>query len=205
MVTNSHYLEKRTTAYLSKALLRHFLKGPEYDELVVVGIGTCRYSGDTLGPLVGSRLEKRFGSTSGISIYGTLDKPVHSLNLAKLVSRINKEHKRPYIIAVDSCLGRYYKVGTIQLVEGALQPGASLDKQLPEIGNIHLKGIVNNFDPDLNHKVLEHTSLTFVADMAVTIADVISKSAEQLLPRIAAQAGRQAADAKANNRLSSWM
>ena len=47
---------------------------------VVLCIGTDRVTGDSLGPLVGTFLHA-YGSDRYLSIYGTLDFPVHALNL----------------------------------------------------------------------------------------------------------------------------
>ncbi|TDF93243.1 spore protease YyaC [Paenibacillus piri] len=183
---HKHYLDKRSVPFISELLVKHYLQHPGYTEIVVICIGTNRYSGDSLGPLVGSRLFERLEGNPNVHIYGTLDKPVHALNLQKTLTAIAGKHSRAYIIAVDACLGQYYKIGTLQLVEEPLQPGASLNKQLPPIGHIHIKGIINNYGP-LNHKVLEHTSLTFVQEMSAVISRILVKSCQDIIPRLASK------------------
>jgi putative sporulation protein YyaC len=183
MLHHIHYLDKKSVAFLSEALLKHFIKNPDYTEIVVVCIGTDRYPGDSLGPMVGSRLLERLEGNRYVHIYGTLDKPVHALNMKRILAYITNRHSRAYIIAVDACLGQFYKIGTLQLVEEPLQPGASLNKQLCSIGDIHIKGIINNHGP-LNHKVLEHTSLTFVNEMAAVISRILVKSSQEIIPRL---------------------
>jgi putative sporulation protein YyaC len=178
-----HYLDKKSIAFFSEHLINHYLKKPDYTEIVIVCIGTNRYSGDSLGPQVGSRLFERFEGHRLVHIYGTLDKPVHALNIHKTVAHIAIKHSRPYIIAVDACLGQYYKIGTLQLVEQPLEPGMSLNKQLPPIGHIHLKGIINNHGP-LNHKVLEDTSLTFVQEMSAVVSRVLVKASQDIIPSL---------------------
>lgn len=183
MMHHIHYLDKSAVAYLGEKITQHYNEQPACDEIVVVGVGTNRTPGDALGPTIGSLLAKRYADNRQIRVYGTLEKPVHALNLKKTAAYIAKKHRQAYIIAIDSCLGQYYKIGTIQLVQGPLEPGLSLGKKLPEVGHIHFKGIVNNYGP-LNHKVLEHTSLTFVNDMAAVIARILIQSFEQFLPAI---------------------
>jgi putative sporulation protein YyaC len=178
-----HYLDKKSIAFFSEHLINHYLKKPDYTEIVIVCIGTNRYSGDSLGPQVGSRLFERFEGHRLVHIYGTLDKPVHALNIHKTLAHIAIKHSRPYIIAVDACLGQYYKIGTLQLVEQPLEPGMSLNKQLPPIGHIHLKGIINNHGP-LNHKVLEDTSLTFVQEMSAVVSRVLVKASQDIIPSL---------------------
>jgi putative sporulation protein YyaC len=197
MMHHLHYLDKKSIAFFSENLIKHYLKKPEFTEIVVVCIGTNRYSGDSLGPLVGSRLSERFEGHRLVHIYGTLDKPIHALNIHKTLSRITTKHKNPYVIAVDACLGQFYKIGTLQLVEEPLEPGISLNKQLPPIGHIHLKGIINNHGP-LNHKVLEHTSLTFVYEMSAVISRILVKSSQEIIPLLAASVKQ---DEQASNHL----
>jgi putative sporulation protein YyaC len=181
MLHHLHYLDKKSVAFFSEHLINHYLKKPDYTEIVIVCIGTNRYSGDSLGPLVGSRLIERFEGHRLVHIYGTLDKPIHALNIHKTIDHIATKHRMPYVIAVDACLGQLYKIGTLQLVEQPLEPGISLNKQLPPIGEIHLKGIINNHGP-LNHKVLEHTSLTFIYEMATVISRILEKSSHEIIP-----------------------
>lgn len=183
MMRDIHYLDKKSVAYLSEALINHYFSKPEYTEIVIVCVGTNRYTWDALGPMVGSRLSERFEGNRNIQIYGTLENPVHALNLQKTIAHISKLHSKAYIIAVDACLGQFYKIGTLQLVEEPLYPGSSLDKQLPPIGHIHLKGIINNHSA-LNHKVMEHTSLTFVGEMSAVISRILVKSCQDIIPRL---------------------
>ncbi|MDF2682469.1 MAG: hypothetical protein K0R47_3659 [Brevibacillus sp.] len=184
MLHYRHYLDKKSVAYLSDALIRHYENNPVHTEIVVVCIGTNRYSGDSLGPMVGSQLVELLKDQRHIHIYGTLDNPVHALNMQKTLSRISQKHVRAYVIAVDACLGQYYKIGTLQVVEEPLQPGVSLDKQLPPIGHVHIKGIINNYGP-LNHKVLEHTSLTFVQEMSGVISRILTRAVLEIIPQLA--------------------
>lgn len=183
---HSHYLDKKSVAYLSEALTSHYFKNPDFTEIVVVCIGTNLYTGDSLGPMVGSRMLERLEGHRHVHIYGTWDKPVHALNLQKTLAHIAQKHSRAYIIAVDACLGQYFKIGTLQVVEEPLQPGVSLDKQLPPIGHVHIKGIINNHGP-LNHKVLEHTSLTFVQDMSAVVSRILVKASQDIIPGLVPQ------------------
>ncbi|MFD0677330.1 MULTISPECIES: spore protease YyaC [unclassified Paenibacillus] len=183
MMHHKHYLDKKSAPYISDLLTKHFMKNPDYTEIVIICIGTNRYNGDSLGPLVGSRLTERLEGHPHVHIYGTLTKPVHALNMHRTLADIASKHSRAYVIAVDACLGQFYKIGTLQLVEEPLLPGVSLNKQLPPTGHIHIKGIINNHGP-LNHKVLEHTSLTFVQEMSAVISRILVKSSQDIIPKL---------------------
>ncbi|MGE5372946.1 MAG: spore protease YyaC [Solirubrobacterales bacterium] len=142
-------------------------------DIVVVCIGTDRSTGDCLGPLVGTRL-KTLG-TRKAAVVGTLDHPVHAVNMEERLQEIMDRHHNPFIIAVDACLGRTERVGYINVNHGAIKPGTALGKSLPPVGDIHLSGIVN-VGGFLEHLVLQNTRLSLVYEMADVIARGISYS-----------------------------
>jgi putative sporulation protein YyaC len=137
--------------------------------IVVVCIGTDRSTGDSLGPLIGSKLIER---NTPFSIYGTLDNPVHAVNLVETLNKINKEYTkhRPFIIGVDACLGKLKNVGIITVGEGPVKPGAAVNKELPSVGEIHLTGIVN-VSGYMEYFVLQNTRLGLVMKMAEIISE----------------------------------
>ncbi len=57
-------------------------------QLVLLCIGTDRSTGDSLGPLVGSRVLQL--APDLFPVYGTLDDPVHAVNLKEKLQQINK-------------------------------------------------------------------------------------------------------------------
>lgn len=134
---------------------------------VVLCIGTDRSTGDSLGPLVGTKLKDL--ARGLLHIYGTLDEPVHATNLTNTMAIIYKNHVNPFIIAIDACLGRLDSVGYISLGQGPLKPGAGVKKDLPEIGDIHLSGIVN-VGGYMEFLVLQNTRLSLVMQMANRIS-----------------------------------
>ncbi|PLS02199.1 spore protease YyaC [Neobacillus cucumis] len=135
--------------------------------IVFVCIGTDRSTGDSLGPLVGSILEEK--RLQSFYVYGTLDQPIHAVNLADKIKEIHTIHANPYIIGIDACLGRIKNVGVIQLGNGPVKPGAGVNKDLPAVGDIHITGIVN-VSGFMEFFVLQNTRLNLVMRMAKTIA-----------------------------------
>lgn len=151
---------------------------PEFPkEYVVVCIGTDRSTGDSLGPLTGSFLQDH--RPQHLSVYGTIHDPVHATNLENYIHLIKSQHRNPYIIAVDACLGKSTSVGNIILGKGALKPGAALNKKLPQIGNIHLTGVVN-ISGFMEFSILQNTRLSIVIDMAKQLANLLIKIDSQL-------------------------
>ncbi|WP_066366220.1 spore protease YyaC [Neobacillus fumarioli] len=138
--------------------------------IVFVCIGTDRSTGDSLGPLIGTLLEEKRPKV--FYVYGTLDEPIHAVNLEEKLHVIMTKHANPYIIGIDACLGRMKNVGTIQVGSGPVKPGAGVNKQLPAVGDIHITGIVN-VSGFMEFFVLQNTRLNLVMKMAKTIASGI--------------------------------
>ncbi|WP_413377115.1 spore protease YyaC [Alkalihalobacillus sp. 1P02AB] len=141
--------------------------------LVIVCIGTDRSTGDSLGPLIGSKLESF--NLKNFYIYGTLQDPIHAVNMHEKIQRIEQLHDRAFIIAIDACLGKMKSVGDITLAHGPVTPGAAVKKDLPPIGDIHITGIVN-IGGMMEYFVLQNTRLY----MVMTMADVIATSIQQV-------------------------
>lgn len=140
--------------------------------IVVLCIGTDRATGDALGPLVGSLLSS---SNCSYRVYGTLQHPVHALNLNDTIKRIYSEYQSPVVIAVDASLGHRTDVGMVTLSNAPLLPGIGVNKKLPAIGDLSITGIVNlSGKPGLS--LLQSTRLYTVNNMANYIADVIMRS-----------------------------
>ncbi|UQD53708.1 spore protease YyaC [Bacillus methanolicus] len=139
--------------------------------IVFVCIGTDRSTGDSLGPLVGTLLEEK--AIAPFHVYGTLEDPIHAVNLEDKLMEIKEKHVHPFIIGIDACLGRLKSVGVIQIGEGPVIPGAGVNKELPPVGDIHITGIVN-VSGFMEFFVLQNTRLNLVLKMAKTIADGIS-------------------------------
>lgn len=151
-------------------LLYHLSSGVHRRPLVVVCIGTDRSTGDCLGPLVGTSLARY--RSSMFHLYGTLDEPVHAMNLKETLQTIYETHDDPYIIGIDACLGQSSSVGSIQVSDGPLRPGAGVHKELPPVGDIHITGIVN-VGGFMEYFVLQNTRLSLVMRLSDIIANCL--------------------------------
>ncbi|WP_026895555.1 spore protease YyaC [Clostridiisalibacter paucivorans] len=157
----------------SKIVLNHisFHLDKSYDHIVILCIGTDRSTGDSLGPLIGHKLRFPFRKYENITVLGNLEEPVHAKNLKQNINFINKHYRNPFVIAIDACLGNNDRIGFVSVKSGALKPGAGVNKKLPEIGNMHITGIVN-MGGFMEYLILQNTRLNIVMKMA----DVISNS-----------------------------
>ncbi|WP_438445178.1 spore protease YyaC [Gorillibacterium sp. sgz5001074] len=161
------HTEPHCASAIANYLTAIFRQIPSYQELVFVCIGTDRSTGDSLGPIIGSRLMKY--NISDIRVYGTLDQPVHAMNLEETIKQIHETYYNPYIVGIDACLGQVSSVGCVQIGNGPLKPGAGVKKELPSVGDIHLTGVVN-VGGFMEYFVLQNTRLSLVMNMADIIA-----------------------------------
>ena len=58
------------------------------------------------------------------------------------MQQLHNHTTKPFIIAIDACLGSEQNVGHISVQSGPIFPGKAV-KELPPIGDISVKGIVN--------------------------------------------------------------
>ncbi|WP_350343659.1 spore protease YyaC [Proteinivorax tanatarense] len=158
---------------------------PNWNKLVVLCIGTDRSTGDSLGPIIGSKLF-HLNSHDDVLILGNLDDPVHASNLAKNIQSINLL-KNPLVIAIDASLGNSDNIGKINLGIGSLKPGAGVKKNLPEVGDIYITGVVN-VGGFMEYFVLQNTRLSLVMNMA----DVISNGLEEFIISVNKNAAKKA-------------
>lgn len=140
---------------------------PADRRIVVVCLGTDRSTGDSLGPITGSVLSKY--RSPAFDVFGTLEQPVHAMNLDETLDLIHRRFRYPFIVGVDACLGKAASVGNIHVGEGPIRPGAGVNKELSPVGEIHVSGVVN-IGGFMEYFVLQNTRLHLVMGMAELIA-----------------------------------
>ncbi|WP_282939751.1 spore protease YyaC [Paenibacillus sp. RC67] len=134
-------------------------------EILFLCIGTDRSTGDALGPLVGTMLVE-----AGYPyVMGTLEAPLDASNMIERLADIPLGLK---VIAIDACLGQHASVASYQVSNQPMEPGKSLGKQLPAVGDYSIAGIVN-VDGGQKYSTLQSTSLYRVMVMAKEIVAAI--------------------------------
>lgn len=136
--------------------------------LVVLCIGSDRYTGDALGPLIGSQLTEH----TDMLVYGSLESPVHAGNLVETIQIINGKHHHPLIIAIDACLGKTDEIGNIEVWEGGLEAGIAVGNRLPSVGHISIIGVVNS-GGKIGYVDLQSTPLSIVMKLSRLIGGAL--------------------------------
>lgn len=112
------------------------------NELVFLCVGTPNVPGDSLGPAVGTLL-KQYGFKN---VYGSLENPVHALNIRSHRRLIKSKYTAPFIIAIDAALGKKEQSGLITIKNGPLYPGKGVGKKLPPVGDLEITGVFDILD-----------------------------------------------------------
>ena len=168
----THYENTAAVEFISEYMLE-FLK----NEMLVVCIGTDKCIGDCLAPLVGSILVKQ---GFPFKVIGTLDNPVHAINIETVIKKITSEYPDHFIVAIDACIGFEDCIGDIQIKHCPIFPGKGVGKNLPHIGDISIVGVVDSFDnSDLFS--IRNIRLNFIMRMAETIADSLILASKRYL------------------------
>jgi putative sporulation protein YyaC len=138
-------------------------------EIVIMCIGTDRSTGDSLAPIVGTMIQD-FCKENNIKLIGTLEYPCHAKNLHELYSAVDVENS--LVIAIDASLGSIDNIGKAFVTNGSITPGAALNKDLGNVGDISIAGIVN-VSGSFEFMILQNTRLHTVYSMAESISKAV--------------------------------
>lgn len=150
-------------------LMTEEMREKKKTEVIFLCIGTDRSTGDSLGPLIGYKLKQL--SIRNAIIFGTLERPVHAMNLEECMEALRIKFPNALVVAVDASVGNAEHIGYVTLGRGPLKPGLGVKKELSAVGDIFITGIVGcsrSGDP----LVLQSIRLSVV----MRLADCISHS-----------------------------
>lgn len=167
------YNHKLAPFFIRDSLYSMIPEGTEH--IYVVGIGSNKINGDSLGPFVGTLLEGLY--TEHITVSGTLKDPLDAetleYKLAQITFPVNS-----FVVAIDSVLGSEQSVNSILIRKRPLHPGEGLGNKLPQVGDCSVMGVVLKNVP-LETRTLFLTDLHLIYTMAMTIAKGISLTVRQ--------------------------
>ncbi|MFB4161521.1 spore protease YyaC [Geomicrobium sp. JSM 1781026] len=173
-----YYIEQQDRSdQLAEHVYEQLQRSPQKNHIVFICIGTDRSTGDAFGPLVGTIIHEN--SSKRMTVYGTLQNPVHALNLEETLKEIKLLHHGALVIAIDASMGRSDSVGRVTFASGPVRPGSAVKKVLPTAGDMHITGTVN-VGGMMEFVILQNTRLHFVMQMAEWTAEGILK-ADRLL------------------------
>lgn len=156
-------------SYKSYIEVANSLKDYIKDNTVIVCIGTDKCIGDCLGPMVGTFLkEKNFP----LPVYGTIESPIHALNINKRLDEIKKLHPKSLLIGIDACLGDPDSIGEIHTRNFPIHPGKGVGKTLPDVGTASIIGIVDSSE-NAEFFTSRSIRLHLIMQMAIVISSAL--------------------------------
>ncbi len=159
---------EQLTSFVERVKEEHRKQG-----VLFLCIGSDRSTGDSLGPLVGYKLQQASQQIQpAMPLFGTLRQPVHAINLEETMHHIRTKYEDHVVVAIDASIGRYEHVGYITVGMGSLKPGLGVRKNLGAVGDVFITGIVGSggaWEPLL----LQNTRLSVVMELADCIYEGI--------------------------------
>jgi putative sporulation protein YyaC len=167
------YNHRLAPLFIRQALYSLIPQGTEH--IYVIGIGSNRINGDSLGPFVGTLLKNNY--PEHLTLLGNLQSPLDATTLVPELTSF-KFKKNSFVIGVDSVLGSEEMVNFIGVNDGPIVPGIGLGNVLPPVGDCGITGVVLENDPLLRNSLL-CTDLNLIYTMASSIAKGISLTIRQ--------------------------
>lgn len=161
--------ETELCAHTLRRMIQEIQREQGKTGVLLLCIGTDRSTGDSLGPLIGYKLHQMMGCR--IPVIGTLERPVHAMNLEAALNHVHRRYSDHVVVAVDASIGEQNHVGCVTVGKGAMQPGLGVRKQLQAVGDISITGIVGGY-ANQDPLMLQSVRLSIVMKMA----DYISRS-----------------------------
>ena len=143
---------------------------------VYMCIGTEKVFSDSLGPRVGTLLN--LAMDEPMFVYGLIEQNITAENLCRSYEFIKAMHPDSPIVVVDAGVGEQSQLGKVQLCDGGILPGAATNKNLPEIGDIGIVGIVAERGM-ADFYTLNSEKNVLVGEVARFIAEAIMDATQQ--------------------------
>ncbi len=141
--------------------------------IVFLCLGTSIITGDSFGPIVGTKLKKTLGKSGNIKIIGDLKEEMTYNKIHENIEYIKEKYSNSLIIVLDAALSDKRDVGKIFIQNRGLKYAESLHKKNKFIGNISIKAVVGeNMNNNMqNFKTLKNVSF----DNMESMCNIVSK------------------------------
>lgn len=147
------------------------------ENILFVCIGNGKIIGDSLGPLIGTVLEKNkrlIQNNVKIDVIGTFENPILYYNVEEFIKKIDSQDYSEIVI-IDSALGSKENIGKVMITPAEILIGVGVNRGRMVKGDIILKGVVginyNNISRNLIE--LESVEAKQVEKIASKMLDII--------------------------------
>lgn len=140
---------------------------------VIICVGTDKAAGDSLGPLVGSKLNNVLRGKA--YVYGNMQYPVTAKESETIYKTVRFLHPLSKILVVDAGVGDESEIGLIKVLNGGIKPGLALNKNLSVLGDVSIVGITAPRENASEHLIYK-ADIGAVYKMSSIIAAAVAKA-----------------------------
>ncbi len=166
---------------LTKSLEERILRiGTEYSNLIFLCVGTNGVVGDSIGPMIGSKI-KQF-ENDYLKVYGTLDDTLNFSNAKNIIEKVYEFYSKPYLVTIDAALSNRTRFGDIIVGSGFIKIGKALEKSICFYSDVTIKCVVGKcyIDKEKNLQELKRLSASksnkIANDVSTSIKNVLEKT-----------------------------
>lgn len=147
------------------------------ENILFVCIGNGKIIGDSLGPLIGTVLEKNkrlIQNNVKIDVIGTFENPILYYNVEEFIKNIDSQDYSEIVI-IDSALGSKENIGKVMITPAEILIGVGVNRGRMVKGDIILKGVVGINYNNISRNLIELESIEAkqVENIAVKMLDII--------------------------------
>ena len=172
-------IKEKTVQDLKKQLEQYSYQ--EFSHIIILCIGTNKIIGDLIGPMVGQILKKEL-KYDKIIILGNMIETINFKNAKQSIESIFEQYAKPFIITIDSALGRDDMVNQIVINKGMVKIGKSLGRSICYYSNINIKGVVgvDKKDKYENIKSLQNVDIELITKLSIRIVNITHKIIKEI-------------------------
>ena len=149
------------------------------NNILFVCIGDSNIVGDSLGPLIGTFIQKNkhtIQTNSNINVIGTMEFPIGYDTINEKIN-CTRENDNTFIIVIDSALGSENNIGKIIIDESNLCAGNGVNVGKYLVGDITIRGIVGK-----NHNNKKSNSIELRNIPTIKIDNMAHKIISTIIP-----------------------
>lgn len=145
--------------------------------ILFVCIGNGKIIGDSLGPLIGTVLEKNkrlIQNNVKIDVIGTFENPILYYNVEEFIKNIDSQDYSEIVI-IDSALGSKENIGKVMITPAEILIGVGVNRGRIVKGDIILKGVVGINYNNISRNLIELESIEVkqIENIAGKMLDII--------------------------------
>lgn len=149
MITNTINVQKEYLEFiknLKRKISMYDLKS-EFKQIIFLCVGTNKIIGDMIGPMVGEDLKNRINKNTKkeIIVFGNMENTLNLKNAKNIISNIKSKYVNPFIITIDTALGKEENLKKIYVTQGEIEIGKAVSKGIKYESHVNIKGVVGKY------------------------------------------------------------